>query len=569
MAFLKKKLTVKSLSGKLSSKLGKLGGSLKSFADKLGDAASSIISKATSTLSGAFGVGGIKEGMKSLTSGLSGQGLVQLTSGAAGNLLTSITGGAGDIAKITGGAASSGFNFAFSGGSGASAIASMMGAAQSTLSSLTSSIIPGGLSAITGKIGASLSKITGILPNNIISTITGSASGIISGAAGDIFKTLDEATNLGIGQPLKDIVEGATNRIGGPIDILVNNQGALKGLDKFNLVGLIDAGKIGEAAKLINSKMKNSKDLLSSLEALGNLDIASLTAAGKKALAAKLDLDPDLRAAYIEKELGLIEIDVTSAVASPDLIEAMGDATTPIITVGSSAEGWNGDDTSDDYEFSTVRTYKELHSEFSSMGRDITEVIVNWTDTFLSDNTNDVPAKDVFKEIQSRKNNSYFHYLIMEDGSISRMAPIGIETNHTSFGGWKAKKDVISIDNQDSHNKYSIGIAFVGGINHFGVDYVKDFTRYRSAESYSPAQRQTFNKFMEQYYLVWPGGQAWGLNELATDQEAPGFNVSDYAFAINIKTNTQTSDEEALSSKDLKAKMLTNKIKEQTYGQNV
>ena len=71
---------------------------------------------------------------------------------------------------------------------------------------------------------------------------------------------------------------------------------------------------------------------------------------------------------------------------------------------------------------------------------------------------------------------------------------------------------------------------------------------------------------MKTYYTIWPGGQAWGLNDLDIDQEGPGFSVSDYVFTQFEKVNTQTSEEKALSSKELKAKMIANKIKELTNG---
>jgi len=606
MAFLFKKLSVKSLVGKLKSKLGKIGGALiGGFAGKLAGAAKGLITKATSALSGALGVGGIKEGIKSLTSGISGQGVTQLTSGAAGNLLTSITSGAGDIAKITGGSASSGFNFAFSGGSGASAIASMLGSAQTTLKDLTASIIPTGLSAITGKIGDSLSKITGIVPKNIISAITSPITNIVSSAQADIFKKFNDVTNIGLGQPLKDIVEDATKRIGTPIDLLTSNQG--KKLDKvlkLDALKLIDTGNVFGAAKILNSKIKDSKALFTQLEVLKLPSIEGLTADAKDALIAKWEKDNPFRQSFIEESLAEITTSVSSAIADEELTEAMGVSTTPVKSLGEGSEKWEGDamleglSTIDEsyFKFEKVNSYPELESEIRSVSRDITEVIVNWTDTFKSNGVkNGITPYNIFNEFANRGVNCHFHYLIFPNGDLVKMAPIGVETNHTSFGGWKSGKETIEITNKDSHNKHSIGIAFVGGIDAFppsgDIGYRTDlndrsqtgkealrkntgkrFGRkntidYRkSVNSYSTSQNKTFYEFMKTYYTIWPGGQAWGLNDLDADQEGPGFSVSDYVFTQFEKVNTQTSEEKALSSKELKAKMIENKIKELTNG---
>ena len=605
MAFLFKKLSPKGLVGKLKSKLGKIGGAISGFASKLAGAAKGLITKATSALSGALGVGGIKEGIKSLTSGISGQGVTQLTSGAAGNLLTSITSGAGDIAKITGGSASSGFNFAFSGGSGASAIASMLGSAQTTLKDLTASIIPTGLSAITGKIGDSLSKITGILPKNIVGAITESATDIVFGAQADIFKKFNDVTNVGLGQPLKDIVEDATKRIGTPIDLLTSNQG--KKLDKIlklDALKLIDTGNVFEAAKILNSKIKDNKALFTQLEVLKLPSIEGLTADAKDALIAKWEKDNPFRQSFIEESLAEITTSVSSAIADEELTEAMGVSTTPVKSLGEGSEKWDGDamleglSTIDEsyFKFEKVNSYPELESEIRSVSRDITEVIVNWTDTFKSNGgKRGITAYNIFNEFANRGVNCHFHYLIFPNGDLVKMAPIGVETNHTSFGGWKSGKETIEITNKDSHNKHSIGIAFVGGIDafppsgdigyrtdlndrsQFGKEALRKNTGKRferrnridyrkSVNSYSTSQNKTFYEFMKTYYTIWPGGQAWGLNDLDADQEGPGFSVSDYVFTQFEKVNTQTSEEKALSSKELKAKMIENKIKELTNG---
>ena len=88
------------------AKLGKAFTAVKSKADSVGfksnltDAATNLASKGTSAISGIAGAGTTVEGIKSLTSGLSGQGISTLTDKIPGlDLITPISGGGGDIEK--------------------------------------------------------------------------------------------------------------------------------------------------------------------------------------------------------------------------------------------------------------------------------------------------------------------------------------------------------------------------------------------------------------------------------------------------------------------------------------
>ena len=545
------------------------------FKTAVTDATSNLTNKANSAISGVANVGTSSEGIKSLTSGLSGQGMSQLTESVKGlSLVTPIAEGEEDITKITGETITDGFNFAFSGGSGTEAIAGMMEGAQTTLSTLTG-VLSGGLAALAG----TLSTISGgkFATGNILGELAKSASGIVGSAQGNLLSTLGGMTNVGIGFPVKDLIEKTTNNIGGPLSRIVNKQSALKGIEVEELISQVDAGNILDASKTLASKVKDSTSLVSSLDVLGNKNIKDLTDEAKTALAIKMDKTPGLKEEYIESTLNDIE---TSAAANVDTAlaatEAMGKSTTPTQNIGDNEALWDGDKTLDNYEFSTVTSFEELESEFRSAERDITEVVVNWTETFTDE---DLTVKKVFKEMQSRKSSIGTHYLILKDGSIGRMAPIGSKAAHTKFGGWRAEKSTIAIDNRLSHYIYSIGISFVGGLNVSQGDLqslregnqedavvegepiagggIPDLTEFRDGTSYVDLQNNSFDAFMKTYYTVWPGGQAWGLNDLAPNQDAPGFSVPDYTRQRFNKINVRKPDSTALSSKKLKAVMIT------------
>jgi hypothetical protein len=560
------------------AKLGKVLAGVKSKANAAGfktdliDAATNLASKGTSAISGIASAGATVEGVKSLTSGLSGQGISTLTDKIPGlDLITPISGG-GDIEKITGAAAKSGFNFAFSGGSGTEAIAGLMSSAQGVLGSLVSGAGLGGLAALAGP----LAKISGGAFNklSIVSELSKKVGDITSVAQSAFTGQLNKLTNVGIGLPIKDLIEKATSNIKGPITSILSNQSALKGLDINTLIGQVDSGKLTDAAAFLNTKMKDNLSLVNSLGAIGDKSISSLTAVQKEALAEKFKLNPALKEEYIEKNLATIPTAVADTVtASNEATKAMGEGTTPIAKLGENDSKWNGDNTGDDYNFSIINSYEELEAEFRAPDRDITEVIVNWTETFTDEN---LTVKEIYTELASRKNNMHFHYLILRDGSIGKLAPIGEVTKHTSFGGWRAENSTISFFKNDaSHNKHSIGVAFVGGLNVgkgdyedvrneaflANIDFNEDLTDYRDGTAYVDLQNNTFDQFMKIYYTVFPGGQAWAADDL-TDNTAPGFSVLDYIKQRFNKVNTLLPTDEALPSKELKSKMIEKKNKE-------
>jgi len=502
------------------------------------DAVSNLNSTAGSILKGANAVGAVEGGVAALTGNVS-----QLTDAVPG-LKTAIGGGTtGDIEKITGTIAGAGLNVAIAGGSGSGAISEMLKAGEGVVSGLLGSVSTG-LGGFTGI----LSKVSGLGAGNVLGDLAKNAGGILGGAAAALTQNLDRLTNVGIGQPIKDLIEKTSGNIGNVLIAITANQGKLLPNDVKDLIGKVDSGNLTDASKILGDKIQSGSELINNLENLGDKDIKNLSDAEKAELAKELDKDPALRQQYIEKSLSNIKTNAADNVEKGKSNNtAAGQSTSPDKQIGAKDSTWNGDNTSDNRHFDIVTSFEELESELKATERDITEVIVNWTESYNNDG---LTPNDIFKEIKSRASNGYWHFLIFPNGTITKFAPIGEVTNHTSFGGWKrGDTATLYIPNRDSHNKYSIGVAFVGGLD----DEKNTFLTQKHYES--------FSKFMRTFYKVYPGGQAWGARDLiGLDQgyEAPGFDVQDYVRTIFNKVNTTKETEAALGAKELIAKMIEN-----------
>lgn len=175
------------------------------------------------------------------------------------------------------------------------------------------------------------------------------------------------------------------------------------------------------------------------------------------------------------------------------------------------------------YGFTYVSSMEELEAELRSITRDITEVVVHWSATFLDQ---DIGAEEIHEwHTQRGFSGCGYHYIIRKDGRIQRGRPV-------SKNGAHAK------DNK--HNLFSVGICFVGGYNCLSGTPNRD--RYVGSESINEEQMKTFDQFMRSFYDVFPGSQAWG--HVDTDNKGkqdPGFDVPQYVFNKFGKVNVSAS----------------------------
>lgn len=175
-------------------------------------------------------------------------------------------------------------------------------------------------------------------------------------------------------------------------------------------------------------------------------------------------------------------------------------------------------------KFTFVNSYEELITDFRGANREITEVVVHWTANFL--NQGYVGSEEIEKiHIQKGWSTIGYHYIIKRDGSLQRGRPINREGSHALANG---------------HNRYSIGIAFVGGYNCNSGN--PNYLNFISAESITGEQWKTLDQFLKAFYVVWPGGQVWGHNDIDPGNKVdPGIDMVQYVRNKFNKFNVASS----------------------------
>jgi N-acetylmuramoyl-L-alanine amidase len=174
--------------------------------------------------------------------------------------------------------------------------------------------------------------------------------------------------------------------------------------------------------------------------------------------------------------------------------------------VGSNKLLWS-EATTPDEAFSLIVTQEELEVELKSAQREITEIIVHWTETNINQ---DIGAEEIHRFAAENGVGIPYHYIIRRDGSLQRGRPI----------------DEIGGPLINNHDQYSIQIAFVGGIN--APSEVEEINRFLSKDSLNIEQMKTFKVFLQKSYSAWPGVQVLGHEEIDRNHRDPGFNVTTY-----------------------------------------
>ncbi len=173
--------------------------------------------------------------------------------------------------------------------------------------------------------------------------------------------------------------------------------------------------------------------------------------------------------------------------------------------IGSDAESWSGSNTQN-YNFSYVSSYEELISELRSIKRDITTLVVHWTDTFSNKNLTAQQIHDMHSAVGM--NGIGYHYIIRKDGTLQRGRPADQNGEHTL-----------------KFNDRTLAIAFVAGYT--CPTGTPNPELYQSVESITRAQFTTFDMFLSVYYQYFQGGQVVGHRDLELVPD-PGFDVQNY-----------------------------------------
>ena len=176
-----------------------------------------------------------------------------------------------------------------------------------------------------------------------------------------------------------------------------------------------------------------------------------------------------------------------------------------------------------------VSSAEELDAEFTQVTRDISEIIVHFSETYQNANLSKDDIKKIAKEAK-------YHYIVHRDGSIERDVPLNASGKHTPENG---------------HDGPSVGVCLVGGLT--AASGEEAIGPEVDASAITRSQYLSLYHIFDAFYRHHPGGQALGHSEINPEMRDPGFDVRDYVWAkfskISLYENPQK--ESALTKSDI------------------
>ena len=328
------------------------------------------------------------------------------------------------------------------------------------------------------------------------------------------------------GEGLSGVLQNLTEGLGGDVNSFLNNlvpgglslteQERRRILEEFSLG---DATSKVNAIKELTNKSPNvsaaMKSVIEESKEVGNtsdLNNNVVNEARRRGIPEAEILAASSELANIDTRMAELDTTVSgSVVIDADLFDES-------IPVDENNQKWDGRNSSDD-TFTYVSSVEELDAEFSSIKRDITEVVVHATETYTNKDIGSIEINNI--QIDLGHDGIGYHYVIRRDGRLQRGRPVNREGEHAIVNG---------------HDKYSIGLVMVGGINVSSGD--DNPTDYKSSQSFTREQYTTLEKFLTSFYRKYPGGQVFGHNDVDETELDPYFDVVDYIESVFRKQNT-------------------------------
>jgi N-acetylmuramoyl-L-alanine amidase len=173
----------------------------------------------------------------------------------------------------------------------------------------------------------------------------------------------------------------------------------------------------------------------------------------------------------------------------------------------------------------SISSVEELEYEMGSTSRDISEIIVHWSDTFQNANLN---GKDL--DTLTGAGSGSYHFIIKRDGTVERGVPISSAGSHTP-----------------GHNSFSIGVCLVGGQRNPSPKYKTSITSTditdTGADSLTRSQYNSLYQIFRVFFSQYPGGQALGHSEVDPTEDDPGFEIRDYVYNLFNKQSLYLAPE--------------------------
>lgn len=328
------------------------------------------------------------------------------------------------------------------------------------------------------------------------------------------------------GEGLSGVLQNLTEGLGGDVNSFLNNlvPGGLS-LTEQERKSILEEFSLGDATSKVNaikeltSKSPNvsaaMKSVIEESKEVGNtsdLNNNIVNEARRRGIPEAEILAASSELANIDTRMAELDTTVSgSVVIDADLFDES-------IPVDENNQKWDGRNSSDD-TFTYVSSVEELDAEFSSIKRDITEVVVHATETYTNKDIGSIEINNI--QIDLGHDGIGYHYVIRRDGRLQRGRPVNREGEHAIVNG---------------HDKYSIGLVMVGGINVSSGD--DNPTDYKSSQSFTREQYTTLEKFLTSFYRKYPGGQVFGHNDVDETELDPYFDVVDYIESVFRKQNT-------------------------------
>ena len=380
----------------------------------------------------------------------------------------------------------------------------------------------GGLNAEVTKPKNSLTTIGSVtaLGKKVFNDVTSAVNKFETGVS-DFFNDVSVSVDKGLGGFLQNVTESITGDSRAYLRNITAGGVSLSDEETKQLLGEVSSKDPKQKTRAVNKLANKSQNVTSKAKGLLADSKATSTQELKDEVTKKGKETgvPDTEVQSLLNEIDTIDKslnDLDTTISGSVVVEAsLFNTPTPLT---STANRWNGSKTPQDV-FTLVSSVEELDAEFSTVRRDVTEVIIHATETYSNKNIGSPEINDIHNKLGH--DGIGFHYVIRRDGSLQRGRPVNRKGEHAPV---------------NDHDNFSIGIVMVGGL----AAASGQENPSRSPHSFTRAQFTTLEQFLESFYRKFPGGQVFGHNDVDISELDPYFDVPDYVESIFRKTNKTT-----------------------------
>jgi hypothetical protein len=383
--------------------------------------------------------------------------------------------------------------------------------------------------------------------------LTVSLTDELKGTIDDFEAYAEQALNESLNGVISDLLGSKTGKVLTSLNAI--NSIINKPQDFLNNV--IDAGFNSVIENTNENVFKTASTTMNSLAFKNGIQV-NIQADDRKTIiqnisAGKFEKAAQIMKKYSDEDIGTIRTNLSvidnravskvKAEAAPVDIEA--------VDIDKISQQWSGVNTPLSYfENNFIANDAQLLSEFKNVDREVTQIVVGSTNTLKEYNWTAQKLHEALAGGESlgidyynnTQQNSFlkYHYVIEQNGRISRAVPIDreIKTSEARFIA--------------PHNKYTVFVLLVGGVDHNTSYKIDDISGFYSGEGYYQPQINALKSIFKAAYASYPGMQALGISEVS-DFPGPHFSVEDFVEAHYGKKSlySDPSTQPPFSRKDI------------------